>query len=151
MRSVLFASAIVLMGLQAQAKTEALTLNEGKIFAPLKGSPATAGYGTFVNSTDKDIKLTINKAEPFKAVEMHETLEKDGKMAMEKVETLVVPAKGSLELKPGGNHIMLFDPKRDVKLEENIKVSFKQDGKNKEYTFKVVPRVEASEQHHHHH
>lgn len=152
MRSVLFASALVVMGLQAQANgKEALVLSEGKIFLPLKGSPATAGYGTFTNTSDKEVKLVINKAEPFKAVETHQTLEKDGKMAMEKVDTWTVPAKGTLELKQGGNHIMLFDPKRDVKLDETIKVRFKQDGKDKEYSFKVVPRVDSASEHHHHH
>lgn len=152
MRSILFASAITLLSLQAQAKaTETLTLSEGKIFVPVKGSPATAGYGTFTNNSDKEIKLVVTKAEPFKAVEAHQTLEKDGKMAMEKVDTWTIPAKGSLELKAGGNHIMLFDPKREVKVEETIKVRFKQDGKDKEFAFKVVPRVDSSSGEHHHH
>lgn len=148
MKSILFATAMVLVGLNVQAK-DTLVLSDGKIFLPLKGSPATAGYGTFANKTNKAVQLVIRKADPFKAVEMHRTLKKDGRMAMEKVDTWTVPANGTLELKPGGNHIMLFDPTREVKADEQIKVSFQQDGENTDFTFKVVPRAENSGHHSH--
>lgn len=150
MKHILLATALMLASFQAAAKHH-VKISDAKIFAPLKGTPATAGYGVFENTTNKDIKLTIESAAPFKAVELHETTEKDGKMAMQKVDVLVVPAKGKLELKPGGHHIMLFEPNREVKNNETIKVVFKEDGKTTEYSFKVVPRVEATEEHHHHH
>lgn len=151
MKNIFLTLAFIFVGATGYAKGRALTLSEGKIFAPLKGSPATAGYGIFVNNSNKDVTLSIQAAPPFKAVELHETSEKEGKMAMQKVDTLVVPAHGTLELKPGGHHIMLFEPNREVKNDEKVKVSFKQDGKTQEYSFKVVPRVENNSEHHHHH
>nr|BFD68344.1 copper chaperone PCu(A)C [Bdellovibrio sp. HAGR004] len=133
----------------AKETKNSLNIIEARIFAPLKGSSATAGYGTFTNTTGKEVAVTIEKVEPFKAVEMHETIEKEGRMAMQKVEKLTIPAKGSVDLKPGGNHIMLFDPIREVKADETLKVTFKVNGKSETYDFKVIPRVKPEGHHHH--
>ena len=103
---------------------EKLSFQDARIFVPSKGSVATAGYAVVKNNTEKEVSLIISKAEPFKAVETHMTVEKEGRMAMEKVDKFSVPAKGSLELKQGGNHIMLFEPSREIKVNEEIKVEF---------------------------
>ena len=42
-------------------------------------------------------------------VEMHEHTMTDGVMKMSQVMSIDVPAGGTVELKPGGYHIMLFD------------------------------------------
>jgi|TARA_R110002096_G_scaffold309403_4_gene504088 periplasmic copper chaperone A len=42
-------------------------------------------------------------------VEMHEHTMKDGVMKMSQVMSIDVPAGGTVELKPGGYHIMLFE------------------------------------------
>lgn len=120
-----------------------------KIFAPMKGSTATAGYAVIKNTSDKEVVLKVVKTEPFKAVETHQTKEKAGKMAMEKVESFKIPAQGSLELKPGGNHIMLFDPNREVKVGEELVVHFDIDGKTVESKFKVESRTEGATPGHH--
>lgn len=133
------------------AKKADVSVSDARIFAPIKGSNATAGYGKFTNETDKPVKFVIEKAEPFKAVELHETLEKDGRMAMQKVEEVSIPAHQSLELKPGGQHIMLFDAGREVKTNETLKVTFKVNGKSQSFDFKVIPRSETSSEEHHHH
>lgn len=118
----------------------AIEITGAKIYAPVKGSNSTAGYGTIKNNTDKAVTLKISKVSPFKAVETHETLEKQGKMSMKKVESFSIAAKSSFELKPGGNHIMLFDPSREVKVGEELKVEFMVDSKPVEMTFKVEAR-----------
>ena len=154
MKMTFFTSLVLFLTLQAQAqdrvaRTNALTVSDARIFAPIKGTNATAGYGTLTNSSDKSVKVTLADVSPFKAVELHETSEVDGRMAMKKVNEFVIPAKGSFELKPGGNHIMLFDASRAVKENETLKVVFKVDGKAQELDFKVVPRVKEEKPHHH--
>lgn len=127
-----------------------IEVSEAKIFAPLKGTNTTAGYGTVKNLTDQEIELKISKVEPFKAVETHETKEKSGHMAMEKVESFKIPAKASFELKPGGNHIMLFDATREVKAGDELTVQFLVDGKPVDTKFKVETRTENSAHGGHH-
>lgn len=145
----LFLSLIFLLSTTCFAKqTTKLTFTDARIFAPLKGSVATAGYAEISNTTDKDVALTISKVAPFKAVETHETIEKDGRMAMVKVEKFVVPAKGKFMLKQGGNHIMLFEPSREVKADEELVVEFMVDGQQQDVKFKVIPRVEKPKSEH---
>ena len=76
-------------------------------------SSATAAFMTLINDTDKPVRLVGGSA-PFAGMaapmvtthEMH-----DGKMAMgmKEVPFLEVPAHGKLELKSGGDHLMLMD------------------------------------------
>ena len=48
----------------------------------------------------------------------------EGIHRMEKVESIVVPAGGTVELAPGGLHVMLVDLKFMLMAEETIPVSF---------------------------
>ena len=116
----------------------------------MKGSIATAGYVDITNNTEKEVKLTISKAAPFKAVETHETIEKDGRMSMRKIDHFSIPAKGALTLKPGGNHIMLFEPSNPVRSGDKINVEFMVNGKIEKVEFVVVPRMQHSTHEKHH-
>lgn len=151
MKSILLVLTVA-FAIHAQAadkKVSTLKVTDARIFAPLKGTNATAGYGKFTNDSDKPVKFTIEKVEPFSAVELHETVEKDGRMAMQKVEELTVAPHQSVDLKPGGHHIMLFDPTREVKADEKLKVFLKVNGQSQDFTFKVTPRVKPAGHHHH--
>ena len=57
-------------------------------------------------------------------VELHKSTMEDGIHRMEKVENIVVPAGGSVELAPGGLHVMLIGLKFMLMAEETIPVTF---------------------------
>ena len=57
-------------------------------------------------------------------VELHRSTMEDGIHRMEKVESIVVPAGGAVELAPGGLHVMLIDLKFMLMAEETIPVTF---------------------------
>lgn len=138
---ILFAT--ICLGFEyAQAQ---LKFNDPRIFAPLKGSNATAGYVIVKNEGKKDVTLVLKSVEKFKAVETHETVEESGKMSMKKVESFVVPAGKELELKPGGRHLMLFDPTAEVTEGQMLKVVFTANNKNTEVKFKVISRIPKTE------
>ena len=150
MKQILAAvSFLLLAGLQAQA-ANTLTLSEARIFAPIKGTNATAGYGVLKNDGSKPVSIVIGTVDGFKVTELHETSEKDGKMKMSKVENVVIKSKQSFEMKPGGHHIMLFEATREIKEGDTLPVQILVDGKKESYDFKVVPRVQKDEGHHHH-
>ena len=117
-----------------------VTFSQARIYVPLKGSSMTAGYVVVENDSDKNVALKLKAVSPFKTVETHETIDKNAMATMQKIETFTVPAKGRLELKPGGNHMMLFDPSRELKTNEELKAQFSVDGLVEEVTFKVVSR-----------
>ncbi len=64
------------------------------------------------------------------AVELHQTSMEGGMMKMAPVDGIVVPARGQVELKPGGLHVMLIGLKRELKAGEKLllKLYFEQGG-----------------------
>jgi copper(I)-binding protein len=77
----------------------------------------TAAFGTFINNSSKPVKIvaayTSSKLSKFS--QLHEVVMKDGAMKMqEKAGGFVIPAKGKLQLRPGGNHTMLMGLVDDV-------------------------------------
>ncbi|MEW9549384.1 copper chaperone PCu(A)C [Nonomuraea sp. NPDC050783] len=70
----------------------------------------SAAFGTLVNNTGSDIVVVSGTTPLSPEVELHEVVESDGKMVMRpKKGGFVIPAHGSHELKPGGDHIMLMN------------------------------------------
>ena len=57
-------------------------------------------------------------------VELHRSTMEEGIHRMERVESIVVPAGGTVELAPGGLHVMLIDLKFMLMAEETIPVTF---------------------------
>lgn len=83
------------------------------------GSGMTAAFGTLMNHTDKDVKLTGAESSVAKMVELHETDKTTGKMSPVK-DGLKIPAGGSLELAPGGYHIMLMEMTGELKAGDEL-------------------------------
>lgn len=130
-------------------KVSVIKFIDAKIFAPLKGSTATAGYVKIENTSAKAIVLKAVKAIPFRSVELHESTEKNGRMAMKKRESLTILPQKTLELKPGGYHIMLFAPATQVRDGETVTIVFLVDKTETAVPFKVVPRIEHDMDDHH--
>lgn len=86
-----------------------------------------AGYMKINNLSNKDIKVQSAKSDLFKKVEIHKTELKNGMMKMIKQEHLKIKAKGHIELKPGGLHMMLIGKLKPVKSGSTIPVSLKFD------------------------
>lgn len=153
MKAALIASLIGLSSLSstvsfAKQVSSPVSLESGIIYKPLQGSNATAGYGTLKNKTAEAVTLAVVSADGFKAVELHETITTGGMMKMQKVDSIRIDKNGSFEWKPGGNHVMLFDPTKDFKENEEVLVHFKSGDKKISLPFKIKPRVEDSHQHH---
>jgi len=58
-------------------------------------------------------------------VEMHVTIRDGDVMKMREVKAIDVPAGGSVELKPGGAHLMLMDLRRTLKQGEKVPLTLK--------------------------
>jgi copper(I)-binding protein len=76
--------------------------------------PDTTGAFAVVTNTGATAVSLTGVSVPADVAEsagLHETVMKDGAMAMQPVSSIPVPAGGTVELKPGGFHIMLMKPK----------------------------------------
>ncbi|MCZ8195703.1 MAG: copper chaperone PCu(A)C, partial [Aquidulcibacter sp.] len=93
------------------------------IRTPMAGRP-TAGYFDF-NYNYKVPDQIISVASPeFKRVEMHDSITDGGMKKMVKLDTLDLPAKSAIKFAPGGKHLMLFEPTKELKDGDQVKVTF---------------------------
>ncbi|TQV72561.1 copper chaperone PCu(A)C [Denitrobaculum tricleocarpae] len=67
-----------------------------------------AAYVTIKNMGGEDDRLVSASSPKAGRVELHTHIMENGVARMRKVEAIEVPAGGTAELKPGGDHIMLF-------------------------------------------
>lgn len=86
------------------------------------GSGMTSGFGVITNPTDKPIRVVGARSPRFAGVvQLHDVAMQDGKMQMKEMDGgFVIPAGGSLELKPGGEHLMLMSMRQPVKAGEMV-------------------------------
>ena len=89
----------------------------------LDGSGNGAAYATLANS-GKDADALISAASDVAgAVEIHETYQQSGIMKMRPLDRIDVAPGATVEMKPGGYHIMLLNLKRDLKPGETTELT----------------------------
>jgi periplasmic copper chaperone A len=66
------------------------------------------GYVQLKNTGDTAVTITGARSTSFGAIELHETQTVDGVSRMSRLKSVEVPAEGSIALRPGGKHFMLF-------------------------------------------
>ena len=72
-------------------------------------------YLTLTNNSSKADRLLAVTTAASDTAQVHESVEKDGVATMKRLEVLEIPAGGTVELKPGGIHIMLTGLKAPLK------------------------------------
>lgn len=96
---------------------------EPVIRTPIAGRP-TAGYFGYERSYNTTDQIIAVASPAFKRVEMHDSVTEGGMKKMVKLDTLDLPAKSSIKFAPGGKHLMLFEPTKELKGGDQIKVTF---------------------------
>ena len=115
------------------------------------GAKVAAGYMTIRNGGAADRLVSVSSPAAAK-VETHTTV-KDGDVSrMREVKGYVVPAKGTLELAPGGSHLMLVDIKAPLKEGDKVPLvlRFEKAGEVKT-ELSVRPLGATGREHMHHH
>ena len=125
-RFILAAAAALLMPPGALAQST-VTVSGVWVRETVPGRNVTAAYAVVENPGSTDLQITGAAAEVAGRVEMHEMTRSGDMMRMAPVKAITVPAKGKVELKPGGLHIMLFDLKRPLKEGETVELTLTTD------------------------
>ena len=114
--------------------------------ASIPNVPNSAAFFVIKNNSDKDIAITSANSDIAEKIELHTHIKENQMLKMMKIEKLVVPAKSSLELKSGGDHVMLMGLKKELKVgdEISLELSFS-DGDKK--SIKVPVKDLASTMH----
>ncbi|MGI5308502.1 copper chaperone PCu(A)C [Rheinheimera sp. WS51] len=93
---------------------------DAQVRQPMVGRTVTAGYFTLQNKSADDLSLVSVSSDAFERIELHQHSHRNGVMRMEQVDAITVEAASSVTLKPGGLHLMLFEPKTDLVIGEVI-------------------------------
>lgn len=125
---------------------DSVTISDAWVKAAESGM--SGAFGTLTNSGTEDVNVVSAATTASSMMELHETVENSsGEMMMRQKEGgFVIPAGGSLELAPGGNHIMLMNLVEP--LMAGAEVSFTltfSDGSSVEFTAPVKDYSGANE------
>jgi len=99
--------AIVLSAMSGSAFAE-LIVENAHIRESIPGAPNSAAFMILKNTSAQDLVLTSATSELARATELHNHINDNGVVRMREVPEIVVPAGQSVELKPGGLHVMFM-------------------------------------------
>ena len=137
-RSSFLAAAALLAALPAAAQ---VTVTEPWVRGTVQGQMATGAFMKLQSA--KEAKL-IEAASPVASVvEIHEMALENNVMRMRAVKSLALPAGRTVELKPGGYHVMLMDLKQQMKEGETVPVTLVVESGGKRETIEVKAPVRA--------
>jgi len=134
-RSLLI-SALLLTSLPALA-CPGLSVDDAHIVQGPPGASTLAGFVTFKNAGDKPLVITGASDADFATAEFHQTMMMGSMMHMMHEDSLTIPAKGSLTLAPGGYHLMLNSPKKELKAGDTSTVTLKCGAQSLDVVFAV--------------
>ena len=89
----------------------------------IPGGVPAGGYFTLRNGTNQPAVLVRASSSAFGGVMMHRTTEEKGRSRMLPVDSIEVPVRGSLAFSPGGYHLMLFNPSRNVAVGDRVLIT----------------------------
>jgi copper(I)-binding protein len=136
---ILALSAASFLVTAAQAQ---VTVKEAWVRATVPQQQATGAFMQL--SAAQDTKLVSASSPVTPVVEVHEMAMQDGVMRMRQVPSVVLPAGKTVELKPGGYHVMLLDLKQQVKEGDTVPLTLvfeAKDGKRESLEVKVPVRA----------
>ncbi len=99
----------------AAAEPACVSVREGWVRLPPGPMPMAAGYGTIRNDCRTAVVVIGAGSKAFGDVSLHETTLVKGISRMREVERLPIAAGATVELKPGGLHLMLMQPEVTLK------------------------------------
>jgi periplasmic copper chaperone A len=117
--------------------------------ATAPGAKLAAGYMTIRNKSGSADRLVSVSSPVSVRVETHVHIKDGDIVRMREVKGFDVPAKGTLELKPGGGHLMFVDIKRPFKEGETFAAILKFEKAGEVKVDFYVGRLTASGGHKH--
>jgi copper(I)-binding protein len=115
---------IILVAFAASFQTLAAEIEilNATVRQPLPGRTVSAGYFSIENQSLQQIDVIAASSLWFEKVELHQHRFVDGMLRMESVDSITIPASQTVHLQPGGLHLMLFKPKRDLQLDQQVPI-----------------------------
>lgn len=124
-RLSLFALLVLAAPLAAHHTGAKVAPQEAWVRERIPGQDITAAYMVIKNPDHSSDTLLEASCDCATSVEIHRMANADGRMKMERIHRLEVPAQGEVVLKPGGLHLMLFGVKPAVKAGARVRLKLR--------------------------
>ena len=123
----------------------ALKVSGAYAHPPIGAGKVGVAFLKIDNASDTVFQLIGAESEAFGRIELHTHLYEDGLMKMREVDVIEVPAKGGVTLKPGGLHLMLFEPASTIKVGDELalNLTFKETEKAEPFTQNIALPVQS--------
>jgi len=118
-------SSLIVLALVASPAWAQVTAEQPWSRATPPGAKVGVGFMTLKNAGGSAERVVGASSPAAGRVEMHVTTREGDVMKMRQVEAFDLPAGGSLELKPGGAHLMLMGLQRPLEEGERVPVTLK--------------------------
>lgn len=130
MRRIALFLGVLVATAQVWAAEPTIAVKDPWVRAPIGAATTSVAYALLADMSGQGDILTRVDAVNGGDASLHETTMDGGVMRMRARETLVIPAKGSLELKAGGPHIMLMGLPKGLKAGDTLplRLHFKRGG-----------------------
>jgi len=117
------------------------------------GAQMMAGYLTLKNDGDTAVRVLAVQSDRFLSATVHQTAIENGVARMRELDRLEIAPGQEVRFAPGGLHLMLMQPRREVAAGERIGVTFLlSDGQRVPALFDVqAAEADAGEAHPHDH
>ena len=103
------------------------------------GTSTVAGYATLKNTGDAPISVLTVQSNAFRGSSIHQTVVEHGVARMRELPRVDLAPGTVVEMKPGGAHLMLIDPRHPIVAGDKIGMVFLlADGTRVETNFDVV-------------
>lgn len=147
---------IVLLATTATAHAAGrLGVADAWIRAAPPGARMLAGYAILKNEGDQPLSILSVHSDAFRMASLHESVVEDGVAKMRELNRLALAPGETVRLAPGGKHLMLMQPRRELAIADAVEVTFLlADGTRVETSFAVhapdAPGAESGGAHDHH-
>ena len=138
-RAVL-AVAVALLGAAPSARANGkLSVYDAWIRKAPPGVTMMAGYATLKNEGDAPIKVLTVQSDAFRQSSIHETVVERDVSKMRELPRIDLAPGATIEMKPGGAHLMLLEPRHPILVGDKVHMVFLlADGTRVETYFDVV-------------
>lgn len=122
------AVALLLAAMLAACRPAAeLELSDGWVRAMPPGTPMTAAYLRLHWHGDRPLVIASWHSDAHREASLHRTVRRGGVSRMEAAPQARIDPGGSLVLEPGGLHLMLMQPARDLQAGDTVTVTLVSD------------------------
>lgn len=123
MKPALLFAVLMLASCKPASAPPAISVDGVWARATVSGQSGSAAYFTIRNAGGEDKLLTVSS--PGADASLHSTTMDNGVMRMRPLEALDIPAKGTVELKPGGTHVMLMGLRQSLQAGAALELDLK--------------------------